>query len=200
MGQSKLNSTNIFTPGQNQTLEAILNQASSDTGFLSEQLKAILMGGGPTGSRVQQAVTNYKENIIPQLLGSLGGGQSSSALNQALSTGAQNLAQDIDARSMTDAFTALQLLQQMTSGNVSAGLGADPTVNHLVPGKTQTALNTILGLLGGGLGEAVGGAIGGPIGGALGGLGSLGGKVIGKVGKKVGKAVGKVAKKVGGGR
>lgn len=159
MGKTKVSSTNILTPEQNRTLDSILSQTSKDTTYLSDYLKNII-SGGTDSSRVQQAISNYKENIVPQLIGSLGDGKSSSALNQALSTGSQTLAQNIDA----DSMTALQMLQQLTQGNVSAGLGTQANMNLLQPGRGQVALNALLGLLSGVGGQSLGGLLGGSVG------------------------------------
>lgn len=156
MGKTKVSSKNILTPGQNETLNAILSQSSQNTTFLSDYLKDVITGG-PTSSRVQQAVSNYKENIIPQVLSSFGEGRSSSALNQALSSGAQSLAQGLDA----DTLSAVEMLQQLTQGNAALGLGTNPNLNTLSPGKGQIATNLLLGLLSGSSGSVAGSLLGG---------------------------------------
>lgn len=122
MGQSRSSSAYKLANVRNEALGTLINKSNENTNFLAEHLKNILTNG-PSSSRVQQAVSNYKENIIPQILGSLGEGKSSSALNQALATGAQNLAQGIDA----DSMAALQLLQNLTLGNTGAAFGANIT-------------------------------------------------------------------------
>lgn len=140
MGQTKPKPT---IPAQrNEALSSLLQTTTQNTNFLSDYLKNIL-SAGPNSSRVQTAVSNYREQILPQILGSLGEGKSSSALNQSLATGAQTLAQTLDA----DSMAALQMLQQLTQGSAATGLGADYKKN-ISPG--QIALASILGLVGGG--------------------------------------------------
>lgn len=153
MLKPKVYSRNILIPEQNQALQSILHQVTQNTNFLSEYLKNMITQG-PASSRVQNAVTNYREQVLPQILGSLGEGKSSSALNQALSTGAQGLAQTLDA----DSMSALQLLQQLTQTGASTGLGTQANAVSSSPGVGLSLMNFILNLISGGgglLGQAL---------------------------------------------
>lgn len=76
----------------------------------------------------------------------MGEGKSSSALNQALSSGAQSLAQNIDA----DSMAAVQMLQQMTQANAGIGLGTKANAYTQDPSKTQYAAQAFINLIGGG--------------------------------------------------
>lgn len=178
MGKSKVNTANgaYLIPQRHEAISSLLDTANKNTNFLSDYLKNIITQG-PSSSRVQTAVSNYREQVLPQLLGSLGEGKSSSALNQSLSTGAQTLAQNLDA----DTMGALQMLQELTQKGSSIGLSAD--FQKSIP-KGKMAINTILSLLGGGA-SLIGGAGGlGGLGG-LAALGKLGGKLGGKIGGKI---------------
>lgn len=150
-GSSKVVKEDILTNQQNDLLNNVINQAQQNNTFLSDYLKNIITGGADS-PRVQAAVTNYKENVVPQILETLGEGRSSSALNQAMSTGAQQLAQNIDA----DVMSAVQMLQQLTQGNTALGLGTQAVVPMLQPGKTQTVWNALAQLLSGNAGGIVG--------------------------------------------
>lgn len=147
MGQSKVKANNKITGNQiisqrHETINSLLDTSNKNTNFLSDYLKNII-NNGPDSARVQSVVSNYREQILPQVLGSLGEGKSSSALNQSLATGAQSLAQTLDA----DKMGALQLLQQLTEGGSKVGLAADFKQDI---SKSKTALNTILNLMQGG--------------------------------------------------
>lgn len=157
-GTSKVVKEDILTNQQNDLLNNLINQAQQNNTFLSDYLKNIITGGTDS-ARVQAAVTNYKENVVPQILDTLGEGKSSSALNQAMSTGAQQLAQNIDA----DVMSAVQMLQQLTQGNSALGLGTQAVVPLLQPGKTQTAWNALAQLLAGQAGGVLGSLSGGVI-------------------------------------
>lgn len=142
---------NLLIPEQSQALNNILNQVSQNTNFLSDYLKNII-SQGPSSNRIQNAVSNYREQVLPQILGSLGEGKSSSALNQALSTGAQSLAQNLDAESMS----ALQMLQQLTQSGAATGLGTQAKSISSGPGAGMTILNFLLNLLSQGGGGVIG--------------------------------------------
>lgn len=120
MGQSKSSSAYKLSNIRNEAIGNLINQNNEQTNFLVEHLKNII-SGGQNSSRTQQALANYRETVLPQLIGTLGEGKSSSALNQALATGAQDLTKAIDA----DSMAALQLLQNLTLGNTGAALGAN---------------------------------------------------------------------------
>lgn len=143
MGQTKTAAKII--PVRNQALSSLLQSVPENTNFLSDYLKNII-SAGPSSSRVQTAVTNYREQILPQIIGSLGQGKSSSALNQALSTGAQSLAQTLDA----DAMNALQLLQQLTQSSSSTALQASSKIGDPLS-SAQIWLNSLLKLIANGL-------------------------------------------------
>lgn len=147
MGQSKVKANNKISGDQiisqrHETINSLLDTSNKNTNFLADYLKNII-NNGPDSARVQSVVSNYREQILPQVLGSLGEGKSSSALNQTLATGAQSLAETIDA----DKMSALQLLQQLTESGSKVGLGADFKQDL---SKSKTAINTILNLLQGG--------------------------------------------------
>lgn len=147
MGKSKVKANNRITGNQiidqrHETINSLLDTSNKNTNFLSDYLKNII-NNGPDSARVQSVVSNYREQILPQVLGSLGEGKSSSALNQTLATGAQSLAQTIDA----DKMGAIQLLQQLAEGGAKTGLSADFKQDL---SKSKTAFNTILNLLRGG--------------------------------------------------
>lgn len=135
-------SRNLLIPEQSQALSSILNQVTQNTNFLSDYLKNMI-SQGPSSTRIQNAVTNYREQVLPQILGSLGEGKSSSALNQALSTGAQSLAQTLDA----DSMAALQMLQQLTQSSAATGLGTQAKAFSSTPGAGMTILNFLLNML-----------------------------------------------------
>lgn len=139
MGQTRTSAQII--PARNQAITSLLQTVPSNTNFLADYLKNII-SAGPSSSRVQTAVSNYREQILPQILGSLGQGKSSSALNQALATSAQSLAQNLDA----DSMAALQLLQQLTQNAASTSLQASSNLSDPLS-KGQLALNSLLKLL-----------------------------------------------------
>lgn len=143
MGQTRFTSKNVLTDNQNQALDAILKQSTQSTNFLSEYLKN-LVTQGPSSQRAQQAVTSYKEQILPQLISQYGGGKSSSALNQALSTGAQSLAQNVSS----DTMSALQMLLNLTQSQTSQGLGTRAQEFQSAPSTGTQALSALLQLLG----------------------------------------------------
>lgn len=149
MGQTKTAAQII--PVRNQTLSSLLQATPSNTNFLSDYLKNII-SAGPSSSRVQTAVTNYREQILPQILGTLGQGKSSSALNQALSTGAQSLAQTLDA----DSMAALQLLQQLTQSSSATALQAASNIPDPLS-SAQIGLNSLLKLITTGLSKGFSG-------------------------------------------
>lgn len=150
MGQTKVRKHNILAPSQNQALDAILNQSQANTNYIADYLKNIIEKG-PSADFTQQAVDAYKSTIVPQILSNLGGGMSSSALNQALATGSQDLAKNLSAGST---MSALQMLQNLTQHGSQIGLGTQANINTLAPSRTSQILGGLGQLAGLGLGFA----------------------------------------------
>lgn len=147
MGKTKIRKTSTLTNSQNEALNTIMKQSAQDTNYIADYLKNIIENG-PDSHRVQQAVTNYKQQILPQMLGALGEGKSSSALNQAISQGGQDLATNLAG----DSMQALQLLQQLTQGNTATGLGTQAQALYGSPSTLTQILSGLSQLSGMGLG------------------------------------------------
>lgn len=147
MGKTKIRKTSTLTNSQNEALNSIMKQSAQDTNYIADYLKNIVENG-PDSHRVQQAVTNYKQQILPQMLGALGEGRSSSALNQALSQGGQDLATNLAG----DSMQALQMLQQLTQGNAATGLGTQAQALYAGPSTLTQVLSGLAQLTGMGAG------------------------------------------------
>lgn len=148
MGQSRVRQHNILTPQQNQALNSILNQAQSGTNYIADYLKNIIEKG-PASDFTQQALNTYRQQVVPQILSNLGGGMSSSALNQALAAGSQDLATNLSANST---MSALQMLQNLTQHGSALGLGTKALSQTIAPSRTAQVLGGLSQLAGLGLG------------------------------------------------
>lgn len=145
MGKTKVKSKSTLNKGQQTALDEIMKQSAETTNYLSDYLKNMIEQG-PDSYRTQQAVNLYKQQVLPQILGNLGEGRSSSALNQALAQGAQGLTENLAA----DTMQAVDMLQRLTQGNTATGLGTNALMHFQSPSTLAQVLSGVSQL--GGLG------------------------------------------------
>lgn len=146
MGKTKVRSYNTLTNQQSGALDNILRQSQSSNNLISDYLQNLITQG-PSSARTQQAVGIYNQQFVPQALSQYGSGKSSSALNQALSAGAQNLTQNLSA----DTMSALGMLQNLAQSNTALGLGTQAKGYYLEPSTGSQILSGLLQLAGMGL-------------------------------------------------
>lgn len=139
MGQTRIRSYDVLSKNQSAALENLLNQSVQSSNYISSYLQN-LISQGPSSARTQQALNLYNQQFVPQAISQYGGGRSSSALNQALASGAQNLSQNLSA----DTMNALQLLQSLSQSGTAAGLGTQTKGYYSAP---STGSQTLAGLL-----------------------------------------------------
>jgi len=99
MGQSKGGSyaqQPAITPEQKTLLDQLLGQAGGNFQQAAQGFAQFLPGGGGGQAITEQANKNFQQQTIPSILNAFGSGsKSSSALNQALASGASNLNTDL---------------------------------------------------------------------------------------------------------
>lgn len=120
MGQSKgggYTQKPTLTPEQNTLLQQIMQQAIPNQQSAAQGFNQFLPGGGGGQAITDAANKNFQQKTIPSILNAFGSGnKGSSALNQALASGASNLNTDL----------ASQLSQlQLSAASGIGGLGSN---------------------------------------------------------------------------
>jgi len=122
MGQSKdggYTQKPTVTPNQQTLLDLFLSQAGGNAAAAAEGFKQFLPGGGGGQAITNQANKNFQQQTIPSILNAFGSGtKGSSALNQALASGAANLNTDLASQ-----LSQLQLNAAQGLGNLGLGQG-----------------------------------------------------------------------------
>jgi len=125
MGQSKSGGYQklpTLTPQQTTLLNQFLSQGGQNLQGAAQGFQQFLPGGGGGQAFQEQAKKNFEQSTIPSILNAFGSGtKGSSALNQALASGAANLNTDFAAK-----LAEMQLQASQGLGNIGlgqAGLG-----------------------------------------------------------------------------
>jgi hypothetical protein len=126
MGQSKgggYEKLPTLTPQQTTMLNQFLSQGGQNLQGAAAGYQQFLPGGGGGQAFQEQAKKNFEQSTIPSILNAFGSGtKGSSALNQALASGAANLNTDLAAK-----LADMQLQAAGGLGNLGlgqAGLGS----------------------------------------------------------------------------
>lgn len=126
MGQSKSSGYEklpTLTPQQQTLLNQFLSQGGGNTNAAAQGFMQFLPGGGGGQAFQEQAKKNFEQSTIPSILNAFGSGtKGSSALNQALASGAANLNTDLAAKLADMQLQAASGLGQLGLGQ--AGLGS----------------------------------------------------------------------------
>ncbi len=135
------------TPELKTLLDQFMKQSQANTGQAAQGFAQFLPGGGGGQAIQQQAQKNFEQTTIPSILNAFGqGNKGSSALNQALASGASNLNTDL-------ASQLAQMQLQAASGIGGLGinqgqLGSKDQFNYVqkqMPFWQQALLGTIQG-------------------------------------------------------
>ena len=122
MGQSKDSGyaqKTTVTPELQTLLNQFLSQAGANTQSAAQGFNQFLPGGSGGKPIIEQANKNFQQNTIPSILNAFGTGtKGSSALNQALASGASNLNTDLASQ-----LSQLQLQASQGIGNLGATQG-----------------------------------------------------------------------------
>ena len=87
------------SPEQNTLIQQLLQQALPNFQGAQQGFNQFLPGGGGGQAIANQAQSQFQQNTLPSIMNAYGSGaRSSSALNQALATGASNLNTNIAAQ------------------------------------------------------------------------------------------------------
>ena len=126
MGQSKgggYEKLPTLTPQQTTLLNQFLSQGGQNVQGAAQGFQQFLPGGGGGQAFQDQAKKNFEQSTIPSILNAFGSGtKGSSALNQALASGAANLNTDLAAKLADMQLQASQGLGNLGLGQ--AGLGS----------------------------------------------------------------------------
>lgn len=146
MGQSKgYQQVSTVTPNQQNVLDQILNLAPGAFGQAQQGYAQFLPGGGGGESIARAAQQRFQQQTIPSIMNAFGtGAKSSSALNQALATGAANLNTDIASQL---AQMQLQAAQGMAGLGGGAGSLGSQSQFALTPPQAPFWQELLLGLL-----------------------------------------------------
>lgn len=162
MGQSKdggYQKLPTMTPQQQTLLNQFLGQGGQNAQGAAAGFQQFLPGGGGGQAFQDQAKKNFEQSTIPSILNAFGSGtKGSSALNQALASGAANLNTDLAAKLADMQLQASQGLGNLGLGQ--AGLGSKDQFAYAPKQQPfwQQALLGGIGALGGiGGGQAAGG-------------------------------------------
>ena len=161
MGQSKGSDYNrepTKTSGQISALEQFLAQSLPGYQQAAQGYQQFLPGGGGGQAITAQANKNFQQNTLPSIMNAFGSGsKNSSALNQALASGAANLNTDLASQ-----LSQLQLQAAQGMGNLAgqqAQLGQQDqfALSPKKPPLWQQYLGTGLDVVGNVAGAALGG-------------------------------------------
>jgi hypothetical protein len=170
MGQTLLGSqamqtgsANMMTPEQSQYLQGILGTAGPQSqGAYGNLLQGFSEDTFQKGV-VDPSLQAFQQQILPQIYQSYGeaGGDSSSALNQALGAAAGNLATSIGSQRLP--FAQMQQQGQLGALGQLGQLGTAQTQAPIVQGPQTGILQQALSALLQGLGQAGGAWAGGKV-------------------------------------